>query len=104
MGAGVSGWQLARAVARQGRLGVVSGTALDVILARRRARSESPTSPRLPIFGRSLYFQRAVGQIPVWQCDPGRCRRAAVPMSECERFLTLLERTGFFPCVYFASC
>ncbi len=35
MGAGVSGWQLASAVAREGQLGVVSGTALDAILARR---------------------------------------------------------------------
>ena len=35
MGAGVSGWQLARAVSTQGQLGVVSGTALDNILARR---------------------------------------------------------------------
>jgi len=35
MGAGVSGWPLARAVAAKGQLGVVSGTALDAILARR---------------------------------------------------------------------
>ena len=35
MGAGVSGWPLARAVSKAGQLGVVSGTALDVILARR---------------------------------------------------------------------
>ncbi len=35
MGAGVSSWRLARAVSRQGQLGVVSGTALDMILARR---------------------------------------------------------------------
>ena len=35
MGAGVSGWQLARAVSKCGQLGVVSGTALDQILARR---------------------------------------------------------------------
>ncbi|MCG3177270.1 MAG: hypothetical protein MOGMAGMI_02238 [Candidatus Omnitrophica bacterium] len=35
MGAGVSGWHLARTVARLGHLGVVSGTALDVILARK---------------------------------------------------------------------
>jgi nitronate monooxygenase len=35
MGAGVSDWRLARAVASQGQLGVVSGTALDVILVRR---------------------------------------------------------------------
>ncbi len=35
MGAGVSSWTLARAVAKCGQLGVVSGTALDLILARR---------------------------------------------------------------------
>lgn len=35
MGVGISGWQLARAVSRLGQLGVVSGTALDVVLARR---------------------------------------------------------------------
>jgi nitronate monooxygenase len=35
MGAGVSDWRLARAVSSRGQLGVVSGTALDVILARR---------------------------------------------------------------------
>jgi nitronate monooxygenase len=35
MGAGVSNWRLANAVSKQGQLGVVSGTALDEILARR---------------------------------------------------------------------
>ena len=35
MGVGVSDWRLARAVARLGQLGVVSGTALDVVHARR---------------------------------------------------------------------
>lgn len=35
MGVGVSGWQLARAVSGMGQLGVVSGAALDQILARR---------------------------------------------------------------------
>ncbi|MCB9914149.1 MAG: nitronate monooxygenase [Planctomycetes bacterium] len=35
MGAGVSDWRLARAVSRTGELGIVAGTALDVILARR---------------------------------------------------------------------
>jgi nitronate monooxygenase len=37
MGAGVSNWKLANTVSRTGQLGVVSGTALDVILARRLA-------------------------------------------------------------------
>jgi NAD(P)H-dependent flavin oxidoreductase YrpB (nitropropane dioxygenase family) len=35
MGIGVSGWQLARAVAQLGQLGVVSGTAVDTVLVRR---------------------------------------------------------------------
>ena len=35
MGVAVSGWRLAKAVAQAGQMGVVSGTALDVVLARR---------------------------------------------------------------------
>ncbi len=35
MGVAVSGWQLARAVSLAGQLGVVSGTAMDVVLTRR---------------------------------------------------------------------
>ncbi|RKY21296.1 MAG: nitronate monooxygenase [Planctomycetota bacterium] len=35
MGAGVSAWQLAQAVSKAGQLGVIAGTALDIILARR---------------------------------------------------------------------
>src|SRR3990170_444029 len=35
MGAAVSAWQLARSVSLAGQLGVVSGTAMDVVLARR---------------------------------------------------------------------
>ena len=35
MGVGVSNWRLARAVSQEGQLGVVSGTALDTVLARR---------------------------------------------------------------------
>lgn len=34
MGVGVSGWRLARAVSQKGQLGVVSGTALDLLLTR----------------------------------------------------------------------
>ena len=34
MGAGVSGWKLARAVSKAGQLGVVAGTALDLIMTR----------------------------------------------------------------------
>ncbi|HEV2208207.1 MAG TPA: nitronate monooxygenase [Verrucomicrobiae bacterium] len=41
MGVAVSGWRLARAVSRLGQLGVVSGTALAVVLARRLQLGDS---------------------------------------------------------------
>ena len=44
MGAGVSSWTLARAVSKAGHLGVVSGTALDVILARRLQIGDATSS------------------------------------------------------------
>lgn len=40
MGAAVSGWNLAGAVAREGHLGVVSGTALEIVYARRLQRGD----------------------------------------------------------------
>lgn len=54
MGAGVSDWRLARAVSAVGQLGVVSGTALDVILARRLQAGDPGGDVR-----------RALGQFPV---------------------------------------
>src|SRR5579872_5657965 len=41
MGIGVSNWRLAQAVSRLGQLGLVSGTALDQILARRLQDGDS---------------------------------------------------------------
>jgi nitronate monooxygenase len=46
MGAGVSSWRLARAVSALGQLGVVSGTALDVIIARRMQDGDKDGSVR----------------------------------------------------------
>ncbi|MEM6569740.1 MAG: nitronate monooxygenase [Planctomycetota bacterium] len=40
MGVAVSGWRLARAVAHAGQLGVVSGTALDLVLVRRLQKGD----------------------------------------------------------------
>ena len=40
MGIGVSNWQLAQAVSKQGQLGVVSGTAIDIVLVRRLQRGD----------------------------------------------------------------
>ncbi|MFI1166476.1 nitronate monooxygenase [Streptomyces sp. NPDC020801] len=82
MGVGVSGWRLARAVARTGQLGVVSGTALDTLLIRvlqsgdpgghlRRALAAFPV-PELADGVRERYFvEGGVG--------PGE-RFAATPM------------------------
>ena len=60
MGAGVSGWQLAQAVARTGHLGVVSGTALDVVMPR-----------RLQVGDIGGHTRRALGHFPV----PGVAKR-----------------------------
>lgn len=64
MGAGVSGWPLARAVSRLGQLGVVSGTALDAILARRLQRGDADGSLRraLAHFPSSEAVSRALAQ------------------------------------------
>jgi NAD(P)H-dependent flavin oxidoreductase YrpB (nitropropane dioxygenase family) len=54
MGVGVSGWRLARAVAATGQLGVVSGVALDVQLAR-----------RLQLGDEGGHLRRALAHFPV---------------------------------------
>ena len=53
MGVGISGWLLAREVSRLGQLGVVSGTALDVVLAR-----------RLQLGDAGGHLRRALAQFP----------------------------------------
>jgi nitronate monooxygenase len=60
MGAGVSKWRLARSVSICGQMGVVSGTALDVILARRLQEGDSDGDLR-----------RALSQFPI----PGMAQR-----------------------------
>lgn len=54
MGIGVSSWRLANTVARNGHLGVISGTALDVVLARRLQQGDPDGEMR-----------RALGHFPV---------------------------------------
>jgi len=53
MGVGVSNWQLANAVSKTGQLGVVSGTALDTVLAR-----------RLQLGDEGGHMRRALAQFP----------------------------------------
>jgi nitronate monooxygenase len=54
MGVGVSGWQLARSVSRLGQLGVVSGTALAVLMIRRLQQGDP-----------GGHFRRAFHQFPI---------------------------------------
>jgi NAD(P)H-dependent flavin oxidoreductase YrpB (nitropropane dioxygenase family) len=51
MGVGVSSWRLARAVAATGQLGVVSGVALDAVLARRLQRGDLDGQVRRALAG-----------------------------------------------------
>jgi len=59
MGAGVSNWKLARAVAARGGLGVVSGTALDAILTRRLQQGDLDGAMRR---GLAAFPDRGVAQ------------------------------------------
>ncbi len=62
MGVGVSSWKLAKAVARMGQLGVVSGTALENIMARRLQMGDPDGSTRraLNAFPNPLLAQRVL--------------------------------------------
>ncbi|MFG2090536.1 MULTISPECIES: nitronate monooxygenase [unclassified Spirillospora] len=68
MGAGVSGWRLARAVAATGQLGVVSGVALDALLARGLQAGDPGGDLR-----------RALGHFPVPEVAERILRRYFVP-------------------------
>ena len=64
MGVGVSNWTLARAVSKQGQLGVVSGTLLAVVLSR-----------RLQLGDPDGHMRRALDRFPV----PGVAERILTP-------------------------
>ena len=68
MGVGVSGWRLARAVASAGQLGVVSGTALDIQLAR-----------RLQLGDPDGHLRRAIARFPDQEIAGRALRRYFVP-------------------------
>lgn len=105
MGVAVSSWQLASAVSRRGQLGVVSGTALDVVAARRlqdgdpsgdmrRALAAFPV-PAMAQWVLDTYFVpggRAPGQkyrsVPMLTLHPSRESMALVVVASfCEVFL-----------------
>jgi NAD(P)H-dependent flavin oxidoreductase YrpB (nitropropane dioxygenase family) len=89
MGVAISGWELARTVSATGQLGVVSGTALEVVCARRlqlgdpgghvrRALAHFP-APDVAAWILAAYFvEGGIGPadsfaaVPRWTLDPGR--------------------------------
>lgn len=95
MGVGVSSWRLARAVSRAGQLGVVSGTALDAVMARRLQDGDADGSVRraLAHFPNQEVAERIVdryhrpqgrepGQsyapVPKMQVNPGRASQELI--------------------------
>ncbi len=95
MGVGVSGWQLARAVAQAGQLGVVSGTALSIIQSR-----------RLQLGDPGGHVRRALGHFPFPEISgrvldsyyipggkPAGRRFAALPMPAVQFCRALMELT-----------
>jgi nitronate monooxygenase len=74
MGAAVSSWRLARAVSQLGQLGVVSGTALDSILAR-RLQDGDPGG----------HMRRGLDQFPVPEIAERVWSRYFIPGGKAER-------------------
>jgi len=89
MGAGVSDWRLARAVGENGEIGVISGTAMDVILARRlqagdedgnmrRALAHFPVKSIADRIIKDFYVEggipegKSYKQLPMYTLEPNR--------------------------------
>lgn len=87
MGVGVSDWRLARAVSMQGALGVVSGTALDTVVARRLQQGDQGGHMRrgLAAFPDSGVAERVLA---AWYKPEGTAEThefAIIPLREVDR-------------------
>lgn len=107
MGVGVSGWRLARAVSERGQLGVVSGTALALTLARRlqlgdpggnlsRAMARFPF-PAMAQRARARYF------IEGGKADDAPFRSIAMPALDSSSELTEMQVLAGFVEVFLAK-
>ena len=107
MGAGVSGWRLARAVSSAGQLGVVSGTALALIMARRLALGDPGGEMRqaLAAFPVAGVADRILDRyyIPGGKPDTEPFRAVPIPQLEHNRFLDELTVASNFAEVWLAK-
>jgi nitronate monooxygenase len=95
MGAGVSGWRLARAVSSTGQLGVVSGTALDVLLARRLQEGDGDGELRFALrhFPSQAIAGRILEKYFVEGGKPANVPYKSVPMHSTKSSRALIELT-----------
>jgi NAD(P)H-dependent flavin oxidoreductase YrpB (nitropropane dioxygenase family) len=108
MGAAVSSWRLARAVSMRGQMGVVSGTGIDTVLARRLQLGDPGGHLRAAF---DAFPVQAIAQ-QVWARyfrAEGKGLDAAfkskpVPMIRYAKSLTDLTVVGSFVEVYLAKC
>lgn len=106
MGVGVSNWRLANAVARLGHLGVVSGTALDSVLARRLMEGDLGGHMRraFDAFPFRAMAERVWNRFFVPGGKPANQSYAAIPAhdKECPRDLAELTLISNFVEVFLA--
>jgi NAD(P)H-dependent flavin oxidoreductase YrpB (nitropropane dioxygenase family) len=95
MGVAISSWQLARAVSATGNLGVVSGTALDVVYARRLQDGDEGGHVRraLAAFPVPAVAQRVLDTYFLPAGRPARQPYAMVPMFTLQPPVALQELT-----------
>lgn len=107
MGVGVSGWRLARAVSRLGLLGVVSGTALAIVLSRRLQLGDPGGDMRRALrhFPFPQVVQRVLDQhyIPGGKAPHEPFRLASMPAVRLSVALTELTVLSNFAEVYLAK-
>jgi nitronate monooxygenase len=95
MGAGVSSWRLARAVSSTGQLGVVSGTALDAILARRLQEGDPGGHMRMALahFPSREIAERIIAKYFIEGGKPAGVPYKPVPMHGAKPCRALIELT-----------
>jgi NAD(P)H-dependent flavin oxidoreductase YrpB (nitropropane dioxygenase family) len=91
MGVAVSSWQLARAVSLMGQLGVVSGTAIDLVLARRLQDGDPEMCRALAEFPDQTIAQHIIDRYYIEGGKPANKPYVSVPMYTMQPRRDLVE-------------